>query len=138
MQLAVYDLVGALFAPPEPGVSSYADRLFTRICGVIMDGFADPDFGPCEAAAEAGISLRCVTFRALYGSGFNLQSTHIFTSSGSRCAPPGPAGVAGNKRASERGRLRLWLSRLYSFRTKISPSLWLPARRPRRRAWQLQ
>ena len=26
--------------------------------GGIKDGFADPDFGPCEAAARAGISLR--------------------------------------------------------------------------------
>jgi AraC-like DNA-binding protein len=34
--------------------------LFARICGVIRDGFADPDFGPVEAATEAGISLRYV------------------------------------------------------------------------------
>ncbi len=59
MQLAIYDLVGALFAPSEPWpVSSHADKLFARIRDVIKDGFADPDFGPGEAAAEAGISLR--------------------------------------------------------------------------------
>ena len=59
MQLAVYDLVGALFAPPDPpAVSRHADRLFARIRDVIKDGFADPDFGPREVAAETGISLR--------------------------------------------------------------------------------
>jgi AraC family transcriptional regulator, positive regulator of tynA and feaB len=59
MQLAVYDLVGALFAPSDAWpVSRHADKLFTRIRGVIKNGFADPDFGPGEVAAEAGISLR--------------------------------------------------------------------------------
>jgi AraC family transcriptional regulator, positive regulator of tynA and feaB len=59
MQLVVYDLVGALFAPSDPGpVSRQTDKLFTRISGVIREGFADPAFGPAEAAAQAGISLR--------------------------------------------------------------------------------
>ena len=59
MQLAVYDLLGALFAPSEPfHVSRHADRLFARIRGVVKDGFADPDFSPREVAAEVGISLR--------------------------------------------------------------------------------
>jgi AraC-like DNA-binding protein len=59
MQLAVFDLVGALFAPSEMAFGSrYTDKLFTRIRAVIMDGFGDPDFGPHEVAAEAGISLR--------------------------------------------------------------------------------
>ena len=61
LQLAVYDLVGALFAPSGPWpVSRHADKLFARICGVIKDSFPDPDFGPVEAAAEVGISLRYV------------------------------------------------------------------------------
>jgi AraC-like DNA-binding protein len=73
MQLAVYDLVGALFAPSDLWpVSRHADKLFTRICGVIKDRFADPDFGPCEVAAEAGISLRY------------LQK--LFTQRGSTCS----------------------------------------------------
>src|SRR3982074_139581 len=61
MQLAVYDLVGALFAPSDPWpVSRPADNVFARSCGVIKDSFPDPDFGPVEAAAEVGISLRYV------------------------------------------------------------------------------
>jgi AraC-like DNA-binding protein len=61
MQFAVYDLVGALFAPSDPRpVSRSADKLFARICGVVKDGLLDPDFGPAEVASEAGISLRYV------------------------------------------------------------------------------
>lgn len=59
MQLAVYNLLGALFAPPDPPPSSrHAHKLFTRIRHLIKDRVADPDFGPPEAASEAGISLR--------------------------------------------------------------------------------
>jgi AraC family transcriptional regulator, positive regulator of tynA and feaB len=59
MQLAVYDLLGALFAPLDPAPASlHSDRLFKRISEVIKDRFADPDFGPYEIAAEVGISLR--------------------------------------------------------------------------------
>jgi len=73
MQFAVYDFVGALFAPPDPlAVSRHADRLFVRIRAVIKDGFAEPDFGPREVAAETGISLRY------------LQK--LFTARGSTCS----------------------------------------------------
>ena len=59
MQLAFYDLLGALLVPPDPAPGSlHSDRLFKRICDVIRDRFADPDFGPYEIAAEVGISLR--------------------------------------------------------------------------------
>jgi AraC family transcriptional regulator, positive regulator of tynA and feaB len=59
MQLAVYDLLGALFAPVDPAPGSlHTDRLFKRICDVIKGRFADPGFGPCEIASEVGISLR--------------------------------------------------------------------------------
>jgi AraC family transcriptional regulator, positive regulator of tynA and feaB len=61
MQLAVYDLVGALFAPSDPStLGRGSDKLFQRICGVIKEGFSDPDLGPVEVAAEAGVSLRYV------------------------------------------------------------------------------
>jgi AraC-like DNA-binding protein len=73
MQLAVYDLVGALFARPDPlPVSRHTDRLFARIRNVIRDGFADPDFGPRQVAAGAGVSLRY------------LQK--LFTARGSTCS----------------------------------------------------
>jgi AraC family transcriptional activator of tynA and feaB len=72
MQLAVYDLVGALFAPDSWSGSRLTDKLFNRIRGVIRDRFADPDFGPREAAAEAGISLRYVQ--------------KLFTECGSTCS----------------------------------------------------
>jgi len=59
MQFAVYDLVGALFAPSDPRpISRSADKLFARICGAVKDGLADPDFGPADLASEVGISLR--------------------------------------------------------------------------------
>jgi AraC family transcriptional activator of tynA and feaB len=59
MRLALYDLLGALFAPSDPGpVSRHADRLFARIRRLINVRCADPDFGPAQVAAETGISLR--------------------------------------------------------------------------------
>jgi AraC family transcriptional activator of tynA and feaB len=73
LQLAVYDLLGALFAPStSASVSRHGDRLFTRVCAVIKDGFADPDSSPRAVAAEAGISLRY------------LQK--LFTARGSTCS----------------------------------------------------
>ena len=73
MQLAVYDLVGALFAPPDQSCGSrHADKLFARAQGVIKERYADPDFGPSEVAARTGISLRY------------LQN--LFTPRGSTCA----------------------------------------------------
>ena len=61
MQLAVYDLLGALFAPSDPGQGSRStDKLFARVCGVMRERFADPDFGPFDVAVQTGISLRYV------------------------------------------------------------------------------
>jgi AraC family transcriptional regulator, positive regulator of tynA and feaB len=59
MQLAIYDLLGALFAPSDQqSVSPHSDKLYARVCAIIRHRFADPEIGPCEVAAEAGISLR--------------------------------------------------------------------------------
>jgi AraC-like DNA-binding protein len=59
MKFAAYDLVGALFAPPNPrSFSRSANKLFARIVGAVKDGLADPDFGPAELANKVGISLR--------------------------------------------------------------------------------
>jgi AraC family transcriptional activator of tynA and feaB len=73
MQLAVYDLLGALFAGSDPApFSSHTDKLFTRVRRIIKNRFTDPDLGPCEVAAEARISLRY------------LQK--LFTSRGATCS----------------------------------------------------
>jgi AraC-like DNA-binding protein len=59
MQLAIYELLGALFATPDlPTLSSHTDKLFKRISRIINNRFADATLGPSEVAAEAGISLR--------------------------------------------------------------------------------
>ena len=59
MQLAIYDLLGALFAIPHlPSISSRTDKLFKQICNIVRDRFADPDLSPSQVATEAGISLR--------------------------------------------------------------------------------
>jgi AraC-like DNA-binding protein len=57
MPLAVYDLLGAQFAPSE-ATSLYSEKLFRRVCNIIKDQFSDHTLGPSEVAAEAGISLR--------------------------------------------------------------------------------
>ena len=72
MRLAVYDLVGALFAPSDPAPARHSDKLFMRVRGVVKDGFVDPDLDPCEVATRAGISLRY------------LQK--LFTERGSTCS----------------------------------------------------
>ena len=73
MELAVYDLVGALFAPSEPlSGSRHADKLFARIRNIIKGGFADPSFGPHEVAAEAW-DIATLSPEAFYGARFDLQ-----------------------------------------------------------------
>jgi AraC family transcriptional regulator, positive regulator of tynA and feaB len=56
MQLAIYDLLGALFAPSAsdlPSISSHSHNLFTQVCAIVGHRFADPDIGPSVVAAEA-------------------------------------------------------------------------------------
>ncbi|WP_454634254.1 helix-turn-helix domain-containing protein [Bradyrhizobium cenepequi] len=61
MRLALFDLLGALFASSDPGGRSlHTDKLFARICDVVRERFAEPDFGPRNVAAEVGLSLRYV------------------------------------------------------------------------------
>jgi AraC-like DNA-binding protein len=73
MQLVVYDLLGALFAPSDPWLGSpHAGKLFTRIKALIKGRLVDPDFGPVDVAAESGISLRYVQ--------------KLFTQHGSTCS----------------------------------------------------
>jgi AraC family transcriptional regulator, positive regulator of tynA and feaB len=78
MRLAIYDLIGVLFAPSDPApVSLHANKLLRRICDIIRERFADPDFGPCEVAAEAGISLRYL--QKLFTAQTTTCSHHILS-----------------------------------------------------------
>jgi AraC-like DNA-binding protein len=59
MRLAIYDLVGALFASSEPWPTSRPrGKLFARMRALAKNKIEDPDFGPVELASAAGISLR--------------------------------------------------------------------------------
>jgi AraC family transcriptional activator of tynA and feaB len=61
MQLAVYDLLGAMFAVSDlPPNSSHTEKLFARVCGVAESHFSDPELSLHDVASEAGISLRYV------------------------------------------------------------------------------
>jgi AraC family transcriptional regulator, positive regulator of tynA and feaB len=133
MQLAVYDLLGALFAPANPlAVSRHAERLFARIHDVIKDGFADPDFGPARGRSRNG-DIAALSPETVHGARLDLQRIHLFASFGPRRAPAASPRVAEDKPAPERDRLRLRLSRLHPFRAEIPPSVRLLARRWRRR-----
>ena len=72
VKLAVYDLLGALFASESTPVTLHSDRMFLRISEIIRSRFADPDLSPQDVAADAGISLRY------------LQK--LFTQRGSTCS----------------------------------------------------
>jgi AraC family transcriptional regulator, positive regulator of tynA and feaB len=59
IQLAIYDLLGALFAANAlPSISAHSDKLFRRAGSIIKDGLANPDLGPSGVAAKVGISQR--------------------------------------------------------------------------------
>jgi AraC-like DNA-binding protein len=61
MQMAVYDLLCAVFARPDNDLqsgSTHTEKLFEQVCSIIRDSIADPDLTPSKVAAEAGISLR--------------------------------------------------------------------------------
>lgn len=59
MELAIYNLVGALFGAADlPRHFSQGDKLFLRICRIIKHEFSDSDLRPAGIAAEVGISVR--------------------------------------------------------------------------------
>lgn len=67
VQLAVYDLVGALVAQSEEAAGSpYADKMFERISAIIQASFTDAELEPRGIANQAGISLR--TLQRLFRS----------------------------------------------------------------------
>src|SRR5260221_203938 len=51
-------LIASLARSDPEDTSLHTDRLFARIRDIIKEHFANPDFGPCDVAVEAGISLR--------------------------------------------------------------------------------
>jgi AraC family transcriptional regulator, positive regulator of tynA and feaB len=78
MQLAIYDLLGAMFAATDrPSVTAHSDKLFGRVCAVINECFADPDIGPSEVAAKAGISLRYL--QKLFAARGSTFSGHVYS-----------------------------------------------------------
>jgi hypothetical protein len=102
MQLVIYDLLGALFAPHEPVPASlHADKLFTPICDIVRDRFAEPEFGPCEVAAQAGISLRYLQT----ARGTTCTHFHQFGPAGSRRVSSASPGDAEHGPANRRDRL---------------------------------
>ncbi len=58
MRLVIYDLIGAIFSPPDPTAFHRSDKLFRRVCNIIKDRFGDSTISPDDVAAEAGISRR--------------------------------------------------------------------------------
>lgn len=59
VRAAIFNLVGALFGTTNiPQHLSQGDKLVLRLCRIIRHNFSDPDVGPADIAAEAGISVR--------------------------------------------------------------------------------
>jgi AraC family transcriptional regulator, positive regulator of tynA and feaB len=59
IQMAVYDLIGALVVDPCPaGGSTYHDRMFRSVCAIIQKRFRDPELEPNSIAHELGVSPR--------------------------------------------------------------------------------
>jgi AraC family transcriptional activator of tynA and feaB len=77
MRLVIYDLIGAIFSPPDATAFSRSDKLFRRVCNIVKDRFREPNVSPDEVAAEAGISRRYL--QKLFAMR-NLTYTHFINS----------------------------------------------------------
>jgi AraC family transcriptional regulator, positive regulator of tynA and feaB len=98
MQLAVFDLVGALSArsvarltPCRQAVRAGPQCHQERLC---RSGFR-----PLSGGRRSG-DLVALRAKALHGARLDLQRIHLFTSSGSRGAPSSAPRAAGNRSAS--------------------------------------
>jgi hypothetical protein len=133
MQLAVYDLLGATFAPSDPSPASRHTDLQTHPLHHPRPARRSR-FRPVRGGGRSGdlVTLRA---EAPYGTRIHLPRTHIFASLRPRGAPSPSPDVAGRKPACQRNCICFWLSRPHSFRTKISPAIWLCTRRLRRGTW---
>jgi AraC-like DNA-binding protein len=59
IQMAVYDLIGALVVDSCPAAgSTYQDKMFRRVCAIIKERFRDSELEPNSIAHELGVSPR--------------------------------------------------------------------------------
>jgi AraC-like DNA-binding protein len=77
MQLVIYDLIGAIFSPPDAAAFSRSEKLFRCVCNIVKDRFKEPNVSLGEVAAEAGISARYL--QKLFAMR-NLTYTHFINS----------------------------------------------------------
>jgi AraC family transcriptional regulator, positive regulator of tynA and feaB len=77
MRLVIYDLIGAIFSPPDSVAFFRNDKLFRRACRVVTDRFEDPSITPDDVAAAVGISRRYL--QKLFAMR-NLTYTHFLNS----------------------------------------------------------
>ncbi|MGX9429938.1 MULTISPECIES: helix-turn-helix domain-containing protein [Bradyrhizobium] len=77
MRLVIYDLIGAIFSPPDPATFFRSEKLFQRVCNVVKNHFEDPNVTPDEVATEVGISRRYL--QKLFAMR-NLTYTHFINS----------------------------------------------------------
>jgi hypothetical protein len=127
MQLAVCDLVGALFAPSVHvsfvGQAVHAD--LRRYQGRLLQ----PGFRTLRGGGR-NRNLAALRSKAFYRTWFRLQRIHLFVSAGSCRTSAAPPRAARHRPASQRDRLRLRLSRLRAFRPQVSPPFRRCAGRP--------
>ncbi len=83
MQLALYDLLGALFAISDlPSNSAYTDRLFSRVCNIARSHFSDPELTLRDVAGEAGplrVTSRSFSPRAEQRSAGSFSRSALIT-----------------------------------------------------------
>ena len=121
MHLVVYDLLGALFAPPAPLCSRHTDKLFARVCGIIKRPLCRSGHLSARGGCRDG-NFAALFAEAVHGPRVDMQSLHIFAPSGSCGASDRTPRVDEDRSASQRYCLRLRLSRLHVFCARIPPA----------------
>jgi len=119
MRLVVYDLLGALFAPPAPLGSRHNDMLFMRVCRIIKEPLCRSGHVSTRGGCRGG-NFATLFAEAVHGPRVDVQSPHMFGPSGSCGASDRTPRVDEDRSASQRYRLRLRLSRLHVFCARIS------------------
>ena len=80
MRLVVYDLLGALFAPPAPLGSRHNDKLFRRVCGIIKGPLCRSGHLSARGGCRDG-NFAALFAEAVHGPRVDMQSPHIFAPS---------------------------------------------------------